>query len=444
MNIQWMNSLEKSQIALSESLFARLSQPIKLTIHFGLFEMELQVIKGECLLEDTIGLPKDLSSLYTIPTELPYDCLVKQGDIYIGPVIAYLVTRKLKNYNDEALSLFLPRFQEYEKTKGLIFVCTKGSINISKSLIKGFYYSPNQTESEGHWKYGEFPLPDAIFNRSYLEKSDISKLRKLLGDAFFNSYYLNLDKWLIWRYLSKRKKLRKHLPYTEKYKNANQLTNLLTEYDTLYIKARRNSRGKGIFHLCRTNNGFMVCDENQNNTLLKNEKQLKTFFDRNIVYPSIVQQPVPFKYGKRVLDFRVYLQKNEKREWTFQGYTGRVSKEGSVVTNTLGRDNLLRGKEALYTIYQLDEESAFRIENDMVELVKSAVQVYEERGMHIADVAADIVLDANLHLWLLELQLNYASEKKAYEIPPEIFYKIMNTPFKYAKAITRFDQSHLN
>ena len=77
----------------------------------------------------------------------------------------------------------------------------------------------------------------------------------------------------------------------------------------------------------------------------------------------------------------------------------------------------------------------------MFELVKSAVQVYEERGMHLADIAADIILDDNLHLWLLELQLNYASEKKAYEIPPEIFNRIMITPFKYAKAITQYGKS---
>ena len=142
-----------------------------------------------------------------------------------------------------------------------------------------------------------------------------------------------------------------------------------------------------------------------------------------------------------MLDFRAYVQKNEKREWTFQGFTTRISQKGSVVTNTIGREDLLRGEEALSTIYQLDKETVLRIKNEMFEIVKAAVQVYEDRGMHIADLAADIVVDDNLHLWLLELQLNYASEKKAHEIPPEVFNKIMITPFKYAKSITQFKDS---
>lgn len=439
MKIQWMKSIG-NEIALSESLYEDLLQPNVLTIHFGSYEIELKVVKHMSLEEETIGLPVNLNSSYTIPSNLPYECLLNNGHIYLGPVIAYVVTRQLTAYNDKALSIFLPRFKEYEETKGLIFICTKDSINIEDSRIAGFYYSPNGTKNSGEWGYGEFPLPNVIFNRSFLKKSKISKLREKLGDAFFNSSYLNLDKWLIWKYLSKKKKLRKHLPYTEKYTGAYQLIELLNKYDSLYIKARRNCRGKGIFNICKTNDGFMVCNEKQKISLLENEKQLKSFFDRNIIYPSIVQQPVPFKYGKRVLDFRVYLQKNKKKDWVFQGFSSRISNEGSVVTNVIGRNYLLRGKEALTTIYQLDNETAKRIENEMVELVKSAVQVYEKRGMHIADLAADIILDANLHLWLLELQLNYASER-SYEMPPEIFNRIMTTPFKYAKALTIFDES---
>ena len=441
MNIQWMESIKDNQIALPESLIGSLQKADVITIHYGSNEIELSVIKSVELQKETIGLPMNLSSLYTIPTDLSYDCLLINGQIYIGPVIAYIVTRSLENYKHETLSKFIPRFKEYKDIKGLIFICTKESIDLEKSRITGYYYSPNKINDVGQWVYGEFPLPDAIFNRSFLKKSKISILQEKLGDVIFNTSYLNLDKWRIWKYLSKKKKIRRHLPYTEKYAGVNQLMRFLDKYDALYIKARRNSRGRGIYHLCKSDSGYIVRDHKQRHTLLADKKQLKTFFNGKIVQASIVQQPVPYKFGNRVLDFRIYLQKNEKREWTFQGFTTRVSKEGGIVTNTIGREDLLRGEEALSTIYQLDEETTLRIQEEMVELVKSAVQVYEDQGMHLADIAADIILDDNLHLWLLELQLNYAAEKKAHEIPPEIFNRIMITPFKYAKAITQFGKS---
>lgn len=433
-----MESLKENEVVLSKSLIEKLPKSDVLTIHFGSFKTELIVIQDKHLNKETIGLPINLGSSYSIPTELQYECLLLGGQIYIGPIIAYIVRGRLEDFHDKALSKFIPRFNAYEETKGLIFISTKDSINIEESRMTGFYYSPYKTKEGSKWGYGEFPLPDAIYNRSFLKKSKISMLQEKLGDVIFNSSYLNLDKWRIWRNLSKKRKLKTHLPYTERYSGVNQAKRLLDKYGALYIKARRNSRGRGIFHLSKDCNGFMVRDHKNRLTLLENEKQLKTFLDDNIVYASIVQQPVPYKYGKRVLDFRVYLQKNEQREWTFQGFTTRISKEDSVVTNTVGRDDLLRGEEALATIYKLDKKKVLRIENEMFALVKSAVQVYEERGMHLADIAADIIIDENLHLWLLELQLNYASEKKEYEIPFEIFQKIMVTPFIYAKAITKF------
>ncbi len=70
-------------------------------------------------------------------------------------------------------------------------------------------------------------------------------------------------------------------------------------------------------------------------------------------------------------------------------------------------------------------------------LVKNAIQKYEKSGMHLGDVAADVILDNNLHLWLLELQLNYGAEKVP-GMPPEVFKEIMVTPFKYAKRLAGF------
>ena len=158
-------------------------------------------------------------------------------------------------------------------------------------------------------------MPDMIFNCSFIKKEYFFKVTKKLGDVLFNSYYRNLDKWLIWRYLSKRRNLKNHLSYTEKYTGVNQLTELLNEYDALFIKARRN--GRGIFHLCQKNNGFIVRNEMRNYTFRKNKKKLIKILASNIISPSIVQQPVPFKYEERVLSFRIYLQKNDKKEWDY-------------------------------------------------------------------------------------------------------------------------------
>ena len=278
MNIQWMASGNENQIVLSDSLFERLAQPKVLTIHFGSYEKELSVIKDGNFKKESIGLPMNLSDTYTIPTDLQYECLIKDGIIYIGPIIAYIVKGKLEDYNEKSLSLYLPRFKSYKDTKGLIFICTKEAINIEESLIAGYYYKPKGSKKGGKWSYGEFPLPDAIFNRSFIKKSKISMLQDKLGDVIFNSSFQNLDKWRIWWNLSKKKKLKDHLPYTEKYSDSHQIMKFLNKYGEVYIKARRKSRGRGIYHICMTDNGFLVRDQKKRQTLLKNKEQLTTVF----------------------------------------------------------------------------------------------------------------------------------------------------------------------
>lgn len=437
--VQWLDSLKENEIALSEQIYNELSQPKKMKIHFGSCEIELQVMNNSQLNNKSIGLPYKFNSSYTIPTSIDYEYVIINDAIYIGPIIAYIVSGKFNKFTHKTLATYLPRMKVHKETGGLFFICTKDAIDIDNLKIKGYYYSFTDSNN-GEWKLGEFPLPDAIYNRSFISRNTRLKLQKLLGNVIFNSTYVNLDKWRLWRNLSKRKSLKKHLPYTEKYTSTHQIFEFIEKFDAFYIKPRRKCRGIGIYYLSRTTDGFTVCDEKQQTTLLKDQQQIIDFFERSIIYPSIIQQPVPYKHKNRVIDFRVYLQKNEKKEWTFQGFTTRVSKEGSVVTNTVGRDYLLRGSEALATTFQLNKKTALKIEKEMIEVVQSAAQIYEDRGMHIADLAADIILDPHLNIWLLELQLTYATEKKVHEIPPEIFNKIMVTPFKYAKSLTRFNQ----
>jgi hypothetical protein len=331
----------------------------------------------------------------------------------------------------------IPRFAGYEDIKGLLFICTRECIDLDNNIIKGYYYSP-QTGKEDPWIFGEFPLPDAIYNRSFLQKEKMSKLREIVGEAVFNSDYRNIDKWHFWSDLKERDSVCKHLPYTELYTDFSQVKKFLGQYDSMYLKARRKNKGKGTFHISKTKKGYLVRDEKQNKKLISKLAKLKKYLQQNVVFPSIIQQPVPFKVGKRQLDFRVYLQKNETKEWCFQGLTSRITKEDSVVTNTIGRDSLIRGKEALIAIYQLTEEQASIIQEKMISITKEAVSIYEESGEHYADVAADVILDGNHHVWILELQFNYAAEKKVHEIPPEIFSEIMTTPFQYAKSLTKF------
>lgn len=438
MNVLWLDLLKSKQIALNYALFCELSKPDKITIHFGSMKKSMDVLIRNDLPEKTIGLPKNLSDIYTIPTELPYECILKGGQVYIGPVIAFVVLGSFSQLNNRTLSIYLPRFQEYDKIKGLIFVCTKETIHVNHSLVEGYYYDPEGNKIGNPWKYGKFPLPNSVFNRSFLSQKTIGDLRAKIGDTIFNSYWYALNKWLIWKNLSNNKVLKNHLPYTEQFKGLKQLHALLDKYHSVYIKPYCLSRGRGVLSVSKYQKSLIVTDEKGRKFYLKNDKSAAEFFKEKVRHPSIVQQAVPYKIGDRCLDLRVYLQKDETKQWTYTALLGKLSRKGNVVTNVHGGGAALLGRDALCTYYNIDHKTAEKIENKMVDIVKMAVQIYEKKGLHLGDIGADVILDSKFNIWLLEIQLNHGVDKVPDVLPPSLFKVVMLTPFKYAKALAGF------
>lgn len=438
MRVCWLADLKAGHIALDSSLYEDFANPEFLKVHFGSIDIDMKVLVRKDLSTAILGLPIGLSTKYTVPADIPYDCFVNNRGVHIGPVIAYVVQGKFEQLNKKTLAKFLPRFFEYERVRGLIFVCTADTIDLDQLMIDGYYFDPRGLISGNPWNYGRFPLPNALFNRSFLSQQKIRLLRKKIGNTIFNSYWYALNKFKIFKLLSQNEDLREHLPYTEKFCDVNQLHRLLDNYESLYIKPVNLSRGRGIMKVTKAPSGLLVADEKSRRYSLTDEEAARRFFKEKVKRQAIVQAGVPFTLGGQCLDFRLYLQRNERREWTFQGLVSRTSLKGGIITNLQGRAEMLPGREALLKIYRLNEETAAKVEKTMVTIVEKAVSEYEKRGLLIGDVAADIILDANLKLWLLELQLNYAADRLPDLLPSEIFYRIMTTPFKYAKSLAGF------
>lgn len=427
----WDDSLRINEAALSLYLYRELKKPDKIIVHFGALQKTFNVVVKENLSDKTVGLPVPLTDKYTIPADIPYEIYDKGGEIYLGPVIAYVLKKPFANLN-KRLSRHLPRFWEYESIKGLIFACSTDSINPEKNLIEGYYYSPKKLYNP--WKYGRFPLPDAVFVQAVMDKNAVKALEQKIGKKIFNSSWRNLNKLNIWKKLSEDKSLIEHLPYTEKYNGIKQLKRFLPKYQSVYLKPFSKSRGRGILSVSKSNHTIVVRDEWIQSYKFKDYNSLNYFFKTRLAQDMIIQQAVPFTWKNKMVDFRIILQKDKDKKWSFLGSVAKISLPGSPITNKKSRESLLEGEKALTTIFNLSEKKANNIIREMIELTVRAINLYERDGMHLGDVAADIILDSNLHLWLLELQLNH----RISEQNPKLFNRVMTTPFRYAKSLAGF------
>ncbi|ABR49552.1 hypothetical protein Amet_3424 [Alkaliphilus metalliredigens QYMF] len=465
MEVSWLNSLESNNIAINSNLYEELLQPQKIVVHYGMLEVSLAVLINNELSEGTIGLPMNFTDQYTIPKDIPYETYFKEGALYIGPIILH-VSLGSKQFKRKSYAFNLPMFLDYASIKGLIVTCTEKSIDVDSGIVEGYYLDPKAKNLKNAWKYGKFPLPNAIFNHSFMSQKKVTAIQNKIGNRIFNTYLLNLDKWNTWKFLSQNDMLKKYIPYTEKYTSTKQLKSLLNRYGSLYLKPCNDGGGMGIMKLDKTKTGITLIDNNRKKHSFSNYQELSQFLKTRIASIAqqsahfktnspllsqflgnklttsyIVQQSVHFKKNDHHVDFRLVLQKNSNLEWHFTGLVARIAHKGSIITNKRGRQKMISGRTALTSIYGVSEERTQKIETEMTNVVIKTVEMYEKLGYHLGDVVADIALDSNFNIWLLELQLYYSINGWRTKGLRNFFVNVATTPFKYAKALAGFIES---
>ncbi|AOV07949.1 YheC/YheD family protein [Sporosarcina ureilytica] len=427
MKVVWLPKDTNNHVYVSHDFISNGSIKKKMELQFGNLLQKVTVEIDEELPIKTIAISENILKPYTIPTNLPYEVIIDKGKIKVGPVIGIMVSYSRFFNHFESIG----RIMDYKHIKGLLFIFRPRGIDLDKNTISGYYYNPSGKTKKTRWIEGTFPFPDVIYNRwkrisdelnSYLTKHEIS---------VFNSHYLN--KWQQYEIFSESDKLKSFLPETRKLTKSS-LSEMIGKYDEIYVKPTSRANGDGIKVIEKKENRYVLIENNSNSQYFNTINALYQAIKRK---NYIIQPSVAFKSENRNLDFRVLLQKDGSKKWSYSGIQCRVSIENSIITNFKNKDYVMPGLEALRTFYHLSSNQAKEIEKDMAQLCKSLAEAIEAKGVHLGDVAFDIIVDSKLRLWVLEIQIRYGVFDKG-DVSSEFFHKFMVTPLYYAKALAGF------
>ncbi|SES72574.1 YheC/D like ATP-grasp [Natronincola peptidivorans] len=403
----------------------------KIILHFGSLQKELKIKVDNQLQASNIKVPHMVTEEIYIPPVL-YESYFRDNHLYLGPVIGYLTA-----YNCRFQSHMKLYFTKYSIIKGLIYIFQEKGINRNNQTIKGYYYN-DETKS---FVEGVFPYPGAVYVRKHISRGVFEDFNKHIGNKIFN-YPFNVDKLTLWKILSRVPELMHHLPETEVYTNIKNLLDIMEINDEVYLKPFNKSRGRGIFHLKKFKNWYILKDEFSHSIPLKTkanlEKALKKKLCKDTKY--LIQKAIPLQYGRNKADFRIYIQKNRSKTWVFSGMETKIAKAGSIISNSRNRAKIIPGEIALKEIFSLNDDKVDALMTEAAELCIKALKIIENHNYHIGDTAIDLIIDKNLKIWILEIQLNYAALKKANRTEDEkqVLPKILSTPFEYAKALAEF------
>lgn len=403
-----------------------------ITLHFGALQIPLQVRLDHQLSADAVNIPAKLTEHITIPP-LSYESYFKDGQLHVGPVIGVLV---LPLYIHDPRKQ-LPRFTRYKQMKGLIYIFKESRILPHFKAIRGYYYHPQMKR----FIKGTFPYPAAIFNRTPIKRTTFKALQAKIGNTIFNYPYGNTDKWLLWQTMSQHPPIIKHLPFTKKY-NDNNLLRMLHKFREVYLKPTTLAGGSGIIHIMKRDDVYVLTTESGQRLKIASRTRLCRIVQRmmNEQKQYIIQQAIRFHDHGHKIDFRVYIQRNKTKHWQLSGMECKVAQRSSIISNSKNRKRIMPGEVALRKLYHLSDRQIKRKLQHIKKLCIQMIELMSKQGEHYGDVAVDLIIDRHSHVWILELQLNYAAEIKAGRTADEraILPAILPTPFEYAKTLAKF------
>lgn len=405
-----------------------------ISVIYGNLCIKKEIELNGLLEDDTIGFSNRFSQDVTFPTDVRLEVLIRNNEIHLGPLIGMLLVKDHEKLTTKVLERLKERIPSNEKGKGVVFVVSQDWIDVKKKLLRGYYYSV-----QGEWKEGVFPFPTVLYNRTYIKKSYFNKLRKNVEMRVFNNCLMTKTK--LWKLLRKDASVNQHLPFTQTLRGVSSFLAMINHFDAVYLKPTNLSRGRGIYKAEKIKLGYLIKDTNNQEKVLFTEQELEQFITSLTEKRQyIIQQGVPFMYGKSLVDFRTYMQKDETKNWNCSGIYGRISKPNRVITNLKHSQEVLPLDQALKKFFNLNRTQRLEIEQEIIQVCKNVCIALERKKQNLADVAIDVVVDKQMKVWVLEVQVSYAADERLYQLPKSIYKKVWQTPLMYAKALTGFEK----
>jgi hypothetical protein len=437
--IKWIPEQEANLILLPESIIEEGEViPRRMILQVGKWKKEFKVEVGS-VPENTIGLSRALKLPFELPKHLPYELVMKGRNLHLGPIIAFMAFEKEREITPKSLNKYKDYLSNYSDIGGLIYIFAADSIHSTEQTIEGYYFDPNEIENETQWKYGFFPYPDVIYGRIEIEKQGYDQMISVVGENMFNSY--KFDKWEIWQWLSPYPQLLKHLPYTEQLKNVQNLDEMLSKYEAVYVKPNSTGKDKVFCKLDKTGSAYHLIDKSLKETSFNSKEEVGEFLQGiNTDESYLIQEAISIKRMEdSCFDFRVILQKNSSKHWNCTGVITRLRDTEGIAANFKSTGKSWTGKEALRKFFRMNDREVFIKEQEMINLCISAGKTLDKCGGNYGDLGIDLILDQNLKVWLIEIDLLHDLTLPLYSLEDKQMYlKVVTTPFEYAKSLAGF------
>ncbi|MFS0862492.1 YheC/YheD family protein [Fredinandcohnia sp. 179-A 10B2 NHS] len=206
--------------------------------------------------------------------------------------------------------------------------------SFKKEFVDGYYYYHDWRK----WIRVRTPLPDLVYNRipyRYMEETPeylhtISILRDKTIPFFNPSFF---SKWETFQILKKNKFLSVFLPDTILFRSKDDIENMLSKHQTIYVKSTNGHKGLGIYVITLENQGVCVKTIKENIPFENFETFWKEYSRIFTKGDFIIQEAIEAdKYNNQRYDLRILCHSLEK-SYTISGIGVRLAGKKTITTH---------------------------------------------------------------------------------------------------------------
>ncbi|WP_168735539.1 YheC/YheD family protein [Cohnella fermenti] len=218
------------------------------------------------------------------------------------------------------------------------------------------------------------------------------------------------SKWGKTRVILRSRQLASHVPETRPMNRAS-LKAMLGKYGMVYVKPDIGARGIGVMKVAKGKRGYMVHYGTVRKRLPSFNAACKWIKGHRRKRNYLVQRGIVMvRLGGRPLDFRVMIQRNERRRWEVTGTLARVASPGKPVTNGSQGGTIYPSKRILNKV--AGRAAAPVLLNRFRTLARRSAARLAIRYPELNELGLDVALDTKRRYWILEI--NTAPDAKPF------------------------------
>ncbi|WP_160032929.1 YheC/YheD family endospore coat-associated protein [Paenibacillus sp. An7] len=383
-----------------------------LILAFGSFNQEVTVLsvpKYEGM-RMSPSFAKKLGLIHRSVLQIRYHA--DSRTLRIGPLISVLISRDYPEQLEKPFGSITMFCRELvgacQKQGAYVYFITPSHIETVTGQIEGWIYDDG-------WKKTVMPVADVINNRLTSRKLEnkpsvqhfVKEVKSLHGTEMYNEKFL--DKHEVFEALKTNAGLKRYLPESHLLKSFSRFKSMCLAHPVVFLKPVRGSLGKGIIRISRQTDGSYLT-----HATLVGGVQKQTYPTLAKLFTGLSGKMKTTKYqiqqgislidiGKKPVDFRALVQKNNTGKWKVTSIVARIAGGSHFVSNLARGGSLSTLKEAVNKTSLSPEVKKNALPQMRRAALDIAAAIEETIPAHFGELGIDLAMDTSGNIWLIEV-----------------------------------------